>query len=113
MFISCNLISPDCTRIDLFLVSCIASIMSATKVLNNFVISARSKNVKEIFRHQFRRSTTAANTMKVAQRLKMKREEALLGGGQKRIDQQHKKVGKKIYIYIGIIQKLRRIHKDQ
>lgn len=69
--------------------------MSTVKVLNNLVISARSKNVKEIFRHQFRTSTTAANTMKVAQRLKMKRNEALLGGGQKRIDQQHKKVRKK------------------
>lgn len=66
--------------------------MSA-KVLNNLVASARNKNVKEIFRQQFRSSTTAAHTLKVAERLKMKREEALLGGGQKRIDQQHKKVG--------------------
>lgn len=71
--------------------------MSTGKVLNNFLLSAsRTKNFKYIFSHQIRFNNTAATTLKVAERIKVKREEALLGGGQKRIDQQHKKVGKRL-----------------
>lgn len=69
--------------------------MSTAKALNNFLFSARTKNVKEILVHQLRLTSSAAHTMKVAESIKLKREEALLGGGQKRIDQQHKKVSRK------------------
>jgi hypothetical protein len=36
-------------------------------------------------------TTAAANTLKVKEKVKRERELALLGGGQKRIDVQHKK----------------------
>lgn len=39
-----------------------------------------------------RYSSSATHTLKIAERIKQKRNEALLGGGQKRIDTQHKKV---------------------
>lgn len=43
-------------------------------------------------RQQFRSVALAsANTLKVKDEVKRKREAALLGGGQKRIDAQHKK----------------------
>lgn len=38
-----------------------------------------------------RYSSSATHTLKIAERIKQKRSEALLGGGQKRIDTQHKK----------------------
>lgn len=37
--------------------------------------------------------TSAVHTLKVAEQIQKRREAALLGGGQKRIDAQHKKVG--------------------
>lgn len=67
--------------------------MSTAKLLNNLLFSARNYI---IFSHHLRFNNTAATTLKVAERIKVKREEALLGGGQKRIDQQHKKVGMKV-----------------
>lgn len=47
---------------------------------------------RQIFKTNMRGCTTAVHTLKVAQQIKQKRQEALLGGGQKRIDDQHKKV---------------------
>lgn len=41
----------------------------------------------------FLRHCSIAHTVKVRNTINRKREEALLGGGQKRIDAQHKKVG--------------------
>lgn len=49
--------------------------------------------MKHVFRQHLKNNSTAAHTLRIAERIKVKREEALLGGGQKRIDQQHKKVG--------------------
>ena len=39
------------------------------------------------------RSCSIARTLAVREKIKLKKAEALLGGGQKRIDAQHKKVG--------------------
>lgn len=65
------------------------------KVLKN-LLSVKTKSVDSIFKSRLKScSNSAAHTLKVAERIKIKREEALLGGGQKRIDQQHKKVGRK------------------
>lgn len=47
------------------------------------------RNVRQIFVKNY---TSAVHTFKVADQIKKRRETALLGGGQKRIDAQHKKV---------------------
>lgn len=60
-------------------------------VFNNFFCKVNNKHFKQLFQ-QIKHNSTAAHTLKIAERIKVKREEALLGGGQKRIEQQHKKV---------------------
>lgn len=65
------------------------------KVLNTLLLCGRTKYLTKTFRDGFRQNSTAAHTIKVAEQIKLKREEALLGGGLKRIEQQHKKVGQK------------------
>jgi hypothetical protein len=45
-----------------------------------------------------RHSSTISHTLKVKQKIKDSREAALLGGGQKRIDNQHKKVCCSVYV---------------
>lgn len=47
------------------------------------------KNVVKTFAKNY---SSAVHTLKVAEQIKKRREAALLGGGQKRIDAQHKKV---------------------
>lgn len=47
---------------------------------------------------------STVHTLKVAEQIKERRKKALLGGGEKRIDAQHKKVCKKYvptYIHVG------------
>ncbi|CAH1117760.1 unnamed protein product [Phaedon cochleariae] len=58
--------------------------------LNKHLLFCVRKNVENVFKTQLKYST-ATHTLKVIDRIKEKRAEALLGGGQKRIDTQHKK----------------------
>ncbi|KAJ8979380.1 hypothetical protein NQ317_003079 [Molorchus minor] len=61
------------------------------RIFNN-VRSLYTKNNKRcVWKDVTRCTGTAAHTLKIAERIKQKRSEALLGGGQRRIDLQHKK----------------------
>ena len=53
--------------------------------------------IRVVFNQSRLLTTASANTLKVKDEVKRKRELALLGGGQKRIDAQHKK-GKKLLL---------------
>lgn len=55
-----------------------------------FVVDSTRNCVKWTF--QKLNSSTAVHTLRVAEQIKQKRERALLGGGQERINVQHKKV---------------------
>ncbi|RZB77470.1 propionyl-CoA carboxylase beta chain, mitochondrial [Asbolus verrucosus] len=65
----------------------------SVRVLKNFLFVSGPKNAKarNVIRNNLRSVGTAAHTIKVAERIKEIRNQALLGGGQKRIDAQHKK----------------------
>lgn len=71
------------------LVLLLQSSMSVT-VINNILCRVRTKHV--VLRQYVKNNSTAAHTLRIAERIKTTREQALLGGGQKRIDQQHQKV---------------------
>ncbi|XP_074040600.1 propionyl-CoA carboxylase beta chain, mitochondrial [Leptinotarsa decemlineata] len=59
--------------------------------LNSKLLFSAKANLERLLNTQMKYTSTAAHTLKIAERIKQKRNQALLGGGQKRIDSQHKK----------------------
>ncbi|KAJ8964636.1 hypothetical protein NQ314_004745 [Rhamnusium bicolor] len=63
----------------------------SVRVFNNALLFCARNNKTSAIKNQMKYTNSAAHTLKTAERIKQKRNEALLGGGQKRIDLQHKK----------------------
>ncbi|XP_019867451.2 propionyl-CoA carboxylase beta chain, mitochondrial-like [Aethina tumida] len=63
----------------------------SVRALNNCLLFSLKNNKNSIIKNCLRTTSSAAHTLKVAEKIKEKRKEALLGGGIKRIDAQHKK----------------------
>ena len=61
-------------------------LQNLNRILNHFRV-VKNQN------YTFTRPCSIAHTLKVKNIINEKRNDALLGGGQKRIDAQHKKVG--------------------
>ncbi|KAG5900151.1 hypothetical protein JTB14_012823 [Gonioctena quinquepunctata] len=59
--------------------------------LNNKILCSVRANIDRILKNHVKYASSAAHTLKTAERIKQKRNQALLGGGQRRIDLQHQK----------------------
>ncbi|CAH0557159.1 unnamed protein product [Brassicogethes aeneus] len=65
--------------------------MSVNVLNRTLLFNLRNCGKNGWFQKLVRQTSTATHTLKVAEKIKLKRSEALLGGGIKRIDAQHKK----------------------